>query len=270
MRFPSLTASYRVRRTSPKRYSQSIDTTGVSCKYDRTSQDGWLRHSAPFLLRLVHRCRRHSRQHRRHFRLFQHVEHFSQTDHRRAWRNSRRIFADSYFRDRRRRVDRAHARFVDRPPWWAWRARLGRAHGRRGAVTFELGAEFLAVRRRALLVGHRRRSTARLPGDQRHHRPMVRAQARPRHGHRQPRHRCRQAEYPDRRRVAVRARRLALHLGDLRHHRAAVSCRPGADFRAPPTRGLRTPPRWRSTPGRHCRAARIQNRRPPKTTGTKF
>src|SRR4029434_4899618 len=59
-------------------------------------------------LRLVHRRCRYPRQYCRNFRVFQHIEHFSQTDNRGPRGFARRLFTDSHVRDWRRQIGRTH------------------------------------------------------------------------------------------------------------------------------------------------------------------
>jgi hypothetical protein len=60
-----------------------------------------------------------------------------------------------------------------------------RGPGRHRLAALKPGAKLLAVRLGPLLVSDRRRSPTGFPGNERHDRAVVRAQARTRHGHRQ-------------------------------------------------------------------------------------
>ena len=195
-----------------------------------------------FLLRLVHRRRRRPRPHRRNIRIFQHPQHFSQADHRGAWRHSRHIFADSHFRDRRRRCSII-------PLLGPWIDRYGgrgdscprRSHGRRGLAAFQLGAKFLAVclvRCSLVIAGE---ALLGLLGDQRHDRAVVRAQTRPSHGRRELGHRRRKTRIPLLAAYPVRPHRLARHLGGVRNHRAGSGRRTRTSLCAKKARRLRAP-----------------------------
>lgn len=177
--------------------------------------------AVPFL-RLVYRCRWHSRQHCRHVRLFEHPQHLCQTDHRRARRFTGRVFADPNIRNRHCGAGGTAARVTDRPLRRPGRARAWRAHGRCRPFPFRASTEFLAIRLGTLLARNRRRSAPRFARHQRHDCAVVRAQTRPGDGHCQPRNRNSEIHHPPARRVPICAHRLARHLDGFRNGRASA------------------------------------------------